>query len=432
MQLERPAILDIPLLNVMNFLNEVVLWYPQAISFAPGRPTEQHFDVAGEWEHLTRYVTHAAAKHGVPPATVYAQLGQYQKTNGIINQLIAQFLAHDEQIKVAPQSIMVTDGAQEAMTVITAGLFNRTTDVLLVQDPAYIGMTGIATILGIELCPVPTGTEGLDLAALVVAIDTLRAAGKTPKALYLVPDFSNPLGSSMTLADRHQLLTIAHAEQLLIIEDNPYGMFAFDEPPASTLKALDQTGCVIYLGTFSKMLYPGLRVGFMVADQVVVDHAGKPTTLAEELSRVKSLTSVNTSPLLQAMVGGMLLAHDCSLRATVQAKLPFYRTNRDTMLASLTEHFAHDPLLADRVRWSVPGGGFFLTVELPFVFGQAALQTCAEHYGVICCPMTFFSLLPGREHEIRLSFSYVTPHQIKQGIRQLWQFVHDQVAHQAA
>lgn len=431
MQVQPSERLAAPSLHVMNFLNEVVLWYPQAISFAPGRPAEQCFDVATSLESLDYYVTYEASRQNLPPDVIYRQLGQYGKTNGSIAELLCRYLAQDEQIQTRPAAVMITNGAQEGMTILAAGLFNPAQDVLLVADPTYIGMTGIATILGIELCPVPAGPNSLDLDALQQALNDIRARGKRPRALYLVPDFSNPLGASMSLTARQQLLTIAHAQELLIIEDNPYGQFAYDEPPAPTLKALDRNGVVIYLGTFSKLLYPGLRLGFIVADQhVIVPGAPQPLTLAEELSKVKSLTSVNTSALLQGIVGGILLQHECSLHALLQPKLAFYRRNRDRMLRALERHFDSDPVLTGRVTWDAPHGGFFITVTLPFAFEAAQLQECAERYGVICCPIAFFALLPGREQQIRLSFSYVTPEHVDQGIAQLWRFVHDQVVAQ--
>jgi (S)-3,5-dihydroxyphenylglycine transaminase len=219
---------------------------------------------------------------------------------------------------------------------------------------------------------------------------------------------------------------------LLLFEDNAYGMFAYDAEPAPTLKSLDRDGVVVYLGTFAKLLFPGLRIGFLVADQQVHSpETERALYLAEELSKVKSLTTVTTSGLLQAIVGGILLENHCSLRTMIQEKRAFYRANRDTMLTCLEQHFLHDPLLTEAVSWNHPGGGFFLTVRLPFAFTKERLRVCAEEYGVICCPMSFFSLLEGCEDQIRLSFSAVSQDEIERGIAQLWQFVHDTVQEQA-
>src|SRR5262249_46841739 len=162
---------------------------------------------------------------------------------------------------------------------------------------------------------------------------------------------------------------------------------------------------------------------FLIADQQVLSAgSGVTCSLAAELSKVKSFTTVTTSALLQAIVGGILLEANYSLQEYVKAKVAFYRSNRDLMLACLEQHFHDDPLLADRVSWNRPGGGFFLTVHLPFAFTKERMRTCAERYGVICCPMTFFSLLDKCEDQVRLSFSSVSHEQIERGITQFWRF----------
>jgi (S)-3,5-dihydroxyphenylglycine transaminase len=419
-------------LNVMNFLNEVVLRYPRAVSFAPGRPTEQHFDVLGSLGKIERFVAYRAGATGWDRTAVYADLGQYNRTNGIIQDLVARQLELDEGLVVAPESIVVTAGAQEGMVILLLALFDPATDVLLSSDPTYIGITGLARILGIEVQAIPIGENGLEPAAVTAAIAAVRRQGKVPRAVYDIPDFNNPMGTRMPLALRRALLDVVHREEVLLFEDNPYGMFAYDGAPLPTLKAMDEHGDVIYLGSFSKTLYPGLRIGYLVADQEVPGAAdGTPSPLAYELSKVKSLTTVTTPPLLQAIVGGILLENGGSLQGLMAAKLPTYRENRDRMLACLAERFDADPALATAVRWNRPEGGFFLTLTLPFDFTEERLKVCARDYGVIVCPMSFFSILGadgGRNREIRLSFSYVTPPEIEEGIARLARFVHDTVA----
>jgi len=407
-----------PLLEVMIFLNEVVQRYPQAISFAPGRPAEMHFDVEASLGKVARYVEHRAAAAGTPAAAVFADLGQYNRTNGIINDLIARQLALDEGIRASPDAIVVTSGCQEGMAILLAGLFDPARDVLLVSDPTYIGITGLARILGIPLVAVPSGPRGLDADDLAAAIRAVESSGRRARAVYDIPDFNNPMGTRMPLAARRALLEVADEQGVLIFEDNPYGMFAYDEgDPLPTLKALDERGVVVYLGSFSKTLFPGLRLGYLVADQEVALAGGRRTLLASELTKVKSLTTVNTSPIVQAVAGGILLDNQGSLAALMQKKLPFYRANRDRMLACLEAE------LAGVASWNHPEGGFFLTVDLPFAFAGESLESCARDFGVICCPMTFFALAAGREHQIRLSFSYVTPPQIEEGIARLARFV---------
>jgi (S)-3,5-dihydroxyphenylglycine transaminase len=411
-----------PLLDVMNFLNEVVLRHPGAVSFAPGRPTERYFDVEGSLARVAPYVEHRAAELGWPTAAVWNDLGQYNRTNGILQPLIARQLALDEGIRAAPDSIVVTHGCQEGMVILLLALLDPATDVLLVSDPTYIGIPGLAKMMAVPMRPVPTGERGLDPAAVAAAIDEVRRSGRRPRALYDIPDFNNPLGTRMPVEARRELLALARANGMLLFEDNPYGMFAYDGDPLPTLKALDEHGVVIYMGSFSKTLFPGLRLGFLVTGQEVVTPSGARVPLAAELSKVKSLTTVTTSPLVQAVAGGILLDNGGSLRPLVREKLPFYRANRDRMLACLEESFGG---LAPAVRWNRPAGGFFLTVDLPFAFGEAEVEACARDYGVIVCPMSFFALSGGRERQVRLSFSYVTPEQIEEGVRRFARFVRE-------
>jgi len=408
------------LLDVMNFLNEIVMKFPKAVSFAPGRPLESHFHVETFLENVKEFVSTTAAATQVPESQVWSALGQYNRTNGTINDLIARELERDEGILVSPESIMVTVGAQEAMAVLLTGLFDPNHDVLLVSDPTYIGITGLARILGIRVVPVPSGDHGLEPEQVERAIRDCSQWGH-PRALYDIPDFNNPLGTSMPLSHRHQILDICAHGGVFFIEDNPYGMFAYDGERMPTLKALDRDGTVLYIGSFAKTLFPGLRLGYLVADQ----KSEANQTLAQEFSRVKSLLTVNSSPLLQAAVGAVLLRHQCSLQPLVTPKLNDYRRNRDVMFECLKSEFAG---MEDLVKWNRPNGGFFLTMNLPFPFGREELQACSSEYGVIVCPMRFFSLMPGRESQIRLSFSYVDEKNIRSGIRGLASFVRNRMA----
>lgn len=410
-----------PLLDVMNFLNEVVHRYPEAVSFAPGRPSERFFDVEGSLGLSALWVESRTASSGASTRAVWNDLGQYNKTNGIINDLVARQLAADEGIAAAPESILVTTGCQEGMLILLLGLIDAAGDALLVSDPTYIGIPGLARILGLTVIPVPTGERGLEPAAVLAGIEEARRLGRRPRALYDIPDFNNPLGTRMTLEGRRALLALAREHDMLVWEDNPYGMFSYDGPPLPTLKALDEHGVVIYMGSFSKTLFPGLRLGYLVADQTVVLPSGQRVPLAAELSKVKSLTTVNTSTVVQAIAGGLLLEAGGSLRPLMEEKLPFYRGNRDRMLAALEGSLGG---LAG-VRWNRPEGGFFLTVTLPFDFTDADLTACARDYGVIVCPMRFFALSPGRERQMRLSFSYVSEEQIAEGIGRFARFVRE-------
>jgi (S)-3,5-dihydroxyphenylglycine transaminase len=409
------------LLDVMNFLNEVVMRFPEAISFAPGRPLESMFKVQQHLSAIETYVQACSARKGCSPEAIWREFGQYSLTNGIISDLIANHLERDESIHVPPSAIITTVGAQEAMAIVLTGLFDQARDILLVSDPTYIGITGLARLMNIRVVPVPADAHGLEPNAVERAIVHASRDGRV-RALYDIPDFNNPLGTSLPLDRRIALLDVCRRHDVLMIEDNPYGMFAYDHARMPTLKALDERGTVLYIGSFSKTLFPGLRMGYLVADQRVGSSAGP---LARALSSVKSLLTVNTPPLLQAAVGGELLREGGSLEAIVAPKRAQYKKQRDAMLVALARTFGGGP---QGVTWNAPAGGFFLTLTLPFAFETADLQICAGKYGVIVSPMRFFCVGPPRTNQIRLSFSYVDPQRIAEGIERLGAFVRDRVS----
>ncbi|MDJ0835358.1 MAG: PLP-dependent aminotransferase family protein [Acidobacteriota bacterium] len=409
-------------LNAMNFLNEIVMRYPKAVSFAPGRPVEELFNVHGHLREVSLFASWYGQRTRRTTNDALNSLGNYGRTNGVLGDLLAQHLKVDENIEADPEAVMVTSGCQEGMAIAMSGLFDPAHDVLLISDPTYIGITGLAGILGIEMEPLPFDEEGFDPQVLRTAAAKVKARGKNPRAAYLIPDYNNPLGTSMPLETRRRVLEIAAELDLLLLEDNPYGMFSFDEQPMPTLKSMDREKRVIYMGTFSKTLFPGLRLGYMVADQETADGH----LLADELSKVKSFISVNTSGILQAVVGGVLLRTGGSLRKEIEPKLAFYKKNRDTMLAELEKQLGQD-VLNGAVHWNRPAGGYFLTVTLPFDLTPERLDICAGEYGVIVCPMSLFSLAGGHERQIRLSFSYVHPEDIVEGITRLARFIHAQV-----
>lgn len=408
-----------PLLDVMNFLNEIVGDFPDAISFAPGRPHDAMLGGGIEGDAIGAFVAHLVRESGRDERVVRRSLDQYSSTNGIITELIAAHLALDENVHVPADSIMVTVGAQEALAVILVGLFDPATDVLLVSDPSYVGITGLARVLGIRTVPVPSGDDGLAPDAVEEAIRRAAAYGR-PRALYDIPDFNNPLGTSMPTRAREELLRVCERHNVLIVEDNPYRMFGYDAPAAPTLKSLDTTGRVLYVGSFSKTLWPGIRLGYLVANQRVTADDG---TLARALSRVKSFLTVNTPPFAQAIVGGVLSTTGGSLEAIVAPKRARYRAQRDALVAALGGAFEG----VDNVRWHRPGGGFFLPMTLPFEFGPDELRRCAAAHGVIVSPMRFFSLASARRNEVRLSFSYNEPDVIRTGVDRFADFVRTQV-----
>ncbi|MFC4033179.1 PLP-dependent aminotransferase family protein [Streptomyces polygonati] len=412
-----------PLLDQMTFLNEVTLRYPDAVSFAPGRPYEGLFDPDDVPAAFAAYLAHLGDTLGLGPEAVRERIFQYGRTKGFINDLIAGQLRRDEGISVDPEAIVVTAGAQEAMLLVLRALCAGPDDVLLVASPCYVGITGAARLLDIAVVPVPEAPGGgLDPEALAQAVRDQRAAGRRPRACYLVPDFANPSGASLSVPARRRLLDVAAETGLLLIEDDPYGFFALDGRARPTLKALDTGGRVIHIGSYAKTCFPGARIGYVIADQAVAGPAGAGL-LADELAKLKSMTTVNTSALGQAVVGGMLLRCDLSLRAANQAVAAFYADNLRTVLAELAGAFPPDRKHAHGVSWNLPEGGFFVVVGVPFTADEQAMERCAREHGVLWTPMAGFYPAGGGQRLLRLSCSYLTTNQIRVGIERLAAFI---------
>jgi (S)-3,5-dihydroxyphenylglycine transaminase len=411
-----------PVAASMNFLNEVASRYPDAIALAAGRPYDAFYAVDDVHRYLAVYVSYLRGQ-GRGPEEVRRLLLQYGRTNGQIHPLIARWLERDEGIRVPANAIAVTAGCQEAMVIVLRGLCAGPQDVLLVAEPCYVGITGAARILGIDVVPVPEGPGGVDPEAVAAVARRVRAQGRRPRALYVVPDFANPSGACLDVPTRHRLLDVAEEEDLLILEDDPYGLFGVDDRPRPRLKALDARQRVIYLGSFAKSVFPGARVGFLVADQTVVDSAGRRTLLADELSTVKSMLTVNTAPIAQAVVGGVLVDAEFSLRAANREKITFYRRNLALLLDSLDRHFPPSTRDSAGIRWNAPAGGFFVAVDVPFRADEALLERSAAEFGVLWTPMSFFYSDGGGDRTLRLSHSCLEPEQVEEGVRRLAAFV---------
>jgi (S)-3,5-dihydroxyphenylglycine transaminase len=408
-----------PLLDTMNFLNEVTARFPDAISFAPGRPYDEPFDTAVIAGYLDAYTKHLERDRGLTQRQVGGLLFQYGRTKGQIHDLVAATIANDEGIEVPPESIVVTVGAQEGMLLALRALIRDGGDVLLVGSPCYVGITGAARLLDVAVEPVPEGPAGVTAEAVREAAARVRATGRRPRALYVVPDFANPSGTSMPVAARRELLAAAGAEDVYVLEDNPYGLFSRTGARVPTLKALDREGRVVYLGSFAKSCFPGARVGYVVADQPVVAPGGATTLLADELSKIKSMTTVNTSPLAQAVIGGMLVTYGCRLRVANAERVLRYRERLDALLAALDRHLGAEP----GVGWNVPDGGFFLVLSVPFIADASALTRSARDHGVLWTPMSYFYPEGGGEHHLRLSCSYLNPADIDEGVARLASFI---------
>lgn len=405
----------------MNFLNEVANHYPEAISLAAGRPYEEFYDVEDLHSYLRTFEQYLADELGYDAATVRRTLFQYGRTKGILHQLIARNLSVDEGIEVDPESIVVTVGCQEAMVLALRALRADRRDVLLAVAPAYVGLTGAARLVDLPVLPVASGNDGVDLDDLAAVVKAARAEGLRPRGCYAMPDFANPSGLSLDLPARRELLAVAASQDLLLLEDNPYGLFPVDAADRlPTLKALDPDRRVIYFGSFAKTALPGARVGYVVADQTVGAVDGSVGLLADQLSKIKSMLTVNTSPIAQAVIGGKLLQHGCSLVAANQRERAVYAANLRRITDGLAARFP-----AGEVTWTVPSGGFFVVVTVPFVVDDALLARSAREYGVLWTPMSHFYDGDEPVRALRLSCSAVTAAQIDAGLDRLAALIAD-------
>ncbi|MFE7123473.1 PLP-dependent aminotransferase family protein [Streptomyces sp. NPDC057617] len=426
-----------PAMGSISFLNEVMSRFPDAISFAPGAPHTSFFAEIDTARHTARYLRHLQEDRGLTPEGAERLLYQYGPSRGLINGLVADALRTDQGIDVPPESLVITVGCQEAMLLTLRALVASPADLVAVVNPCFVGLSGAASVLGVDLVPIDdavdsggTGdggdnTDGIDFAQLDEVCRTARRAGRRIRALYIAPDFSNPSGGFMDLAARHRLLAVAEREDFLVLEDNAYAFTAEQPGALPPLKALPGGERVVHLGTFAKVCMPGARVGYVVADQRVRDDAsGRTVLLADELATLKSMVTVNTSPLAQAVIGGILLEHNGSLASLVRAKAALYQRNLRLLLDALDRGLGPGTGAPAGVSWNRPRGGFFVRVRLPVVADERLLERSAREFGVLWTPMSHFYLGDGGDRQLRLACSYLDPDTIEEGVARLTRFLH--------
>lgn len=422
---ELTRALQDPLLDAMNFLNEVAERFPDAISFAAGRPNERFVTADDTANDLRAFRTYLTARSARSEHDAARALFSYGPAKGIINDLVCRYLHVDEGIETSPEAVVVTVGAQEAMVLVLRALCRDSADVALAVAPTYAGFTGAARVVGMPVLPVASGDDGVDFDDLETVLATARAAGLRPRCLYVVPDFANPTGTCLPVAERRRLLEAAERNRLLIVEDNPYGIYAGHGERLPTLKSLDRGGQVVYIGSFAKSVMPGARVGYVVADQEVTSGGRRTGLLADELGKIKSMITLNTSPVSQAVVAGRLLSHDFSLVRANERVTALYRDNLDRLLRGLRERFGGGDTQA--VRWNRPAGGFFVMLHVPFRADEALLEHSAGRHRVLWTPMSQF--YPGSDagaRSLRLSCSALRPQDIEPGLDRLAALVAEQ------
>ncbi|MFD0352161.1 PLP-dependent aminotransferase family protein [Streptomyces sp. NPDC127110] len=414
-------------LTSMTLLNDIAGRYPQAVSFAAGRPYEGFYDTGSLPRQLRAFEEYLGTEAGLGTAEIRRTFFQYGRTKGFVHELIARHLELDEALPVDPESIVVTTGAQEAMVLVLRALRRDDKDVVLAAVPAYVGFLGATRLVDMAVQPVREGPGGIDLDDLAEQIRRTRERGLRPRACYVVPDFANPSGASMSLEDRKRLVDLAEREDILLLEDNPYSFFHAGTPRLPTLKALDRARRVVYFGSFSKTAYAGARIGYVVADQPVTGDGSGAVLFADQLARLKSMLTLNTSTVAQAAIGGFLVENGCSLERATRSVAAVYRRNLRAVLDGLEERFGSRSGFRPQgaVSWNTPSGGMFVVVTLPFTADDAALERSGGTFGVLWTPMHHFYGGTAGFRQIRLSFSVLSPEGIAEGLDRLQAFVAD-------
>jgi (S)-3,5-dihydroxyphenylglycine transaminase len=341
---------------------------------------------------------------------------------------VAEYLRNDENIHIKEENILMTAGAQEAFAIIVSTICDRENDVILLENPSYIGLSSFAKIFNYQLTGVSIDEEGIDLQELKNKILEVHRSHKRVKLLYVIPDYQNPSGSCMPIGSRLKLLELAQKYNFLIIEDSVYNSFTYAQKKNPTLKSLDKYNRVIYVGSFSKSLFPGLRIGLIAADQKIENEMGVSVSLIDEMAKVKAQLTNNTSTISQAILGGVLLDLNCSLSEWSKPKFESYKEKQTRMMESLDRHIGrYEDDWARDIKWNRPDGGFFIKMTVPFSVDSNSVLESAGKHNIIFCPMRYFYLDGGGENEIRLTFSNLSLENIENGVKLLADYLQSKV-----
>ena len=381
---------------------------PEVISFAGGLPAPEIFPVERFREACQQVLT-------TNPSIAL----QYGPTEGYrpLRELIVAHMAR-YGILATVDNILITSGSQQALDLIAKLLINRG-DRILVESPTYLGALQAFDLMGAEYVTVPTDDDGLQTDEME------RALRSGPKFMYILPNFQNPGGTTLSRPRRDELVLLSDKYGIPIIEDDPYGQLRYEGEHIPPLVVLDRTnllrdngyllGNVIYLSTFSKVLAPGLRLGWIVAPPDVITH----------LVQLKQSTDLHTSSFTQMVA--YEVARDGFMEEHVKLIRRVYKERRDAMLEALHNYFPPE------VSWTHPHGGLFLWVTLPSGIDTMKLLDTALRQDVAFVPgEPFFPSGQESGSHMRLNFSNAKPEQIREGIRRLSIAVAHELEHSAS
>ncbi|MFA4641182.1 aminotransferase-like domain-containing protein [Pyrococcus kukulkanii] len=335
---------------------------------------------------------------------------QYGTTKGFtpLRLAIAEWLRKRYDIPISKVDIMVTSGSQQALDLISR-VFINPGDIVVVEAPTYLAALQAFSFYEPNYIQIPLDDEGMRTDLLEEKLRELKAEGKKVKLVYTVPTFQNPAGVTMSEDRRKHLLELASEYDFIIVEDDPYGELRYSGKPVPKIKALDTEGRVFYLGTFSKILAPGFRLGWI---------AGEPHFI-RKLEIAKQSVDLCTNAFGQVVAwkyleGGYLEDH-------IPKIIEFYKPRRDAMLEALEEY------MPEGVKWTKPDGGMFVWVTLPEKIDTKLMLEKAVKRGVAYVPGEAFYAYRDVKNTMRLNFTYVDEDKIREGVKRLAETIKEEL-----
>jgi len=359
---------------------------PDVISFAGGMPAPGTFPVAELKEAINDILTERGAEalqYGVSEGYAPLRVWIADRMQG-------------KGIDCKPENIFISAGSQQVLD-FSGKIFLNPGDKVIVESPVYLAAVQAFRTYQAEFVAVPADNQGMDTAVL-----EQKVAETKPKLIYINPTFENPRGATLPAERRAKVAQIAAAYQVPVIEDDPYGELRFEGQPLPPIKSFPGGEWVIHMSSFSKIISPGLRVGWAVAD----------TDIIGKLTMAKQASDVHTNSLAQQAIYRYVSANDVA--AHIRRITDIYRVQRDTMLAEMEMHFPA------ACKWRKPEGGMFIWVTLPEGVNATALLSKAVAEKVAFVPgAPFYAGERAEENTMRLNFSNSSPDQIRTGIRRL-------------
>ncbi|MET0305883.1 MAG: PLP-dependent aminotransferase family protein [Solirubrobacterales bacterium] len=372
---------------------------PEVISLAGGLPDTSTFPAGTFAAQMTRIAQESTAE-----ALQYGPTEGFAETvDCIIEVMGAEGMLPD------PDDVIVTTGGQQAIDLICKTLVDPG-DVVVCEAPTYPGAVPVFCSYQAETIQIDCDEDGMKIDELEAVLARLDGEGRRPKFVYSVPSFQNPAGVTMSLERRRRLVELVRQRELLVVEDNPYGLLRFGGEPLPPLYQLDGGDFVIYVGTFSKILSPGIRLGWAVA----------PPPVMEKIVLGKQASDLCTSTLTQYFVREYF--GEGRWREYVESLVEIYRGRRDTMVAALRDHFPAE------ATWTEPEGGLFIWATLPEYIDTSDLLAKALREDVAFVPgqAAYVDESRGRS-SMRLNFSGVGDEEIREGVRRIGKAIAEQV-----